>query len=249
MSMPESPIALVIGASSHIAIELVRQLTASDSNWEVIAISRRAQPDQLGDAAKSQKQTWIQTDYDEESIAKFVSSLHEIRSRIARIFICQGVLHDDTITPEKRLEEFTLESFQHIMGINAGIPLLWLKHLKSLMTSRQDCVITVFSARVGSIADNSRGGWYSYRASKAALNMLLKTAALEYGRIANGVRFISFHPGSTNTPLSRPFQKSMPPGQLQEPTFVATKALDLASACPLDRPIAFLAWDGKPIPW
>ena len=114
---------------------------------------------------------------------------------------------------------------------------------------KQSCVVTTFSARIGSIEDNRLGGWYSYRASKAALNMLLKTAAIEYQRVAKGVRFLVFHPGTTDTPLSKPFQKFVSKDKLFTPEFVADQLLTIVEQQASESNIQFLDWDGKAIPW
>ncbi|CAN0507506.1 unnamed protein product, partial [Discosporangium mesarthrocarpum] len=121
--------------------------------------------------------------------------------------------------------------------------------LKPLLRGKRDRVITVMSARVGSIDDNERGGWYAYRASKAALNMLFKTAAIEYRRTAKQTRFLAFHPGTTDTPLSQPFQKSVPPDKLFSPEFVAERLLGLTDALPGSDLVQFLDWDGEAVAW
>ena len=95
---------------------------------------------------------------------------------------------------------------QQVFHANTIIPALWLKTLRPLLTGNKSCHM-VSSARVGSINDNRMGGWYSYRASKAALNMLLKTAAIEYARRAKNVKLIAFHPGTTDTSYRNPFKK------------------------------------------
>ena len=92
-----------------------------------------------------------------------------------------GILHDNEVQPEKRLEDITPEALQHYFAINTVLPMLWIKQLVCFFPSEHS-TLTVLSARVGSIEDNGLGGWYGYRASKAALNMLVKTAAVEYKR-------------------------------------------------------------------
>jgi NAD(P)-dependent dehydrogenase (short-subunit alcohol dehydrogenase family) len=105
------------------------------------------------------------------------------------------------------------------------------------------------SARVGSIGDNRMGGWHSYRASKAALNMVLKNMAIEYGRRAKNVKLIAFHPGTTDTGLSKPFQGAVPNGKLFSAAFVATRLAQLMDNADLDGQLSYIDWDGQPIPW
>ena len=109
--------------------------------------------------------------------------------------------------------------------------------------------IAVFSARVGSISDNQLGGWYSYRASKAALNMVLKCAAIELARLNPRAKLVAFHPGTTDTNMSKPFQKGVPAEKLFSPDFVASRLLVSLDSIVPDGELAFLDWDGKAIAW
>ncbi len=124
-----------------------------------------------------------------------------------------------------------------------------MKYFLPLLNKESRSVFAALSARVGSIGDNRLGGWYGYRASKAALNMLVKTAAIEYRRRAPNIRFMVFHPGTTDTPLSKPFQQNVLPGRLFEPGFVASRLLELMDNEPASETPVFLDWSGKPIPW
>ena len=112
-----------------------------------------------------------------------------------------------------------------------------------------NCQLIIFSARVGSIKDNHAGGWYSYRASKAALNMLLKTTAIEYARRAKQVKLIAFHPVTTDTPLSRPYSANVPEDKLFSPDFVADRLFEILKNLPADGELSFVDWQGKSIKW
>jgi len=173
----------------------------------VVAVSRGPVPTSLADREQI---TWMQCDYSEAAIVDVTDQLRRQEADFNRLFICNGVLHNDKVFPEKRLKELDTDRLQQVMQINAFLPALWLKHLKPLFRGKKKSVITAFSARVGSISDNRQGGWYAYRASKAALNMLLRAIAIEYRRTAPDCTFIAFHPGTTDTPLSKPFQKAVP---------------------------------------
>ena len=107
----------------------------------------------------------------------------------------------------------------------------------------------MFSARVGSIEDNRLGGWYSYRASKAALNMMLKSTAIEFARRSKNIKLIAFHPGTTDTTLSEPFQKNVPVGKLFQPSFVAQQLLSILEDVSVDGRASFLDWKGNDIDW
>jgi NAD(P)-dependent dehydrogenase (short-subunit alcohol dehydrogenase family) len=129
------------------------------------------------------------------------------------------------------------------------VPSLWLAALSQSLTRGSSCKIAALSARVGSISDNRLGGWYSYRASKAALNMVMKSAAIEYSRRLPGVKIVAFHPGTTDTALSRPFQRGVPEGKLFAPDFVAQRLASLLDSIEVDGELSFLDWDGKKIEW
>ena len=109
--------------------------------------------------------------------------------------------------------------------------------------------MAALSARVGSIGDNHLGGWYAYRSSKAALNMMLRTLSIEYGRRVKNVKIISFHPGTTDTALSKPFQASVPSDKLFTPEFVAGRLYGIMAEAEIDGQLSYLDWDNKAIPW
>jgi NAD(P)-dependent dehydrogenase (short-subunit alcohol dehydrogenase family) len=239
--------AIVIGASSKIAIALIQRLSSADASTNVVAISRQFSATASADFGRNV--TLLQSDYTDKSIRDICEQLKLHKGQVSQVFICNGILHNADISPEKRVDDIGGDNLHGVFQVNAVIPMLWVKYLKPVLAGKGDCVVTAFSARIGSIEDNQRGGWYSYRASKAALNMLLKTAAIEYTRIAKGVRFLVFHPGTTDTPLSKPFQKFVSEGKLFTPEFVADRLLGLVEAKTSDNSIQFIDWDGKSIPW
>lgn len=247
MSGNDARRALVIGASGGIARALIQKFLNLNTSNQVLAVSRAmANPAVTDWQGRLQ---WQQSNYSEDSIAAIISRLAQDGIHFDNVFICNGILHDADVFPEKRLEDFTPESMQAVLHVNAIVPMLWLKHLKPVLPAKQPCVVTLFSARIGSIEDNRLGGWYSYRASKAALNMLLKTAAIEYRRIAPAIKFLAFHPGTTDTKLSLPFQKGVPPQQLFEPEFVAGRLFTIIDNLSAEPALDFLDWNGKPIAW
>ena len=244
------PVALLIGAGSAIGQALLDQII-EQSGRHVVAVSRHGDPNNNREHA-GDRLDWLQSNYSEQSIAEICERLAALPAQgeeIDRVYILNGILHSAEITPEKRLEDLSSESLQQVFQINAVNAMLWLKALKPLLRGKRERVVTVLSARVGSIDDNEKGGWYAYRASKAALNMLFKTAAIEYRRTAKQTRFLAFHPGTTDTPLSEPFQKSVPEGKLFSPAFVAERLLGLTDQLPGDDLVQFLDWDGKAVAW
>lgn len=238
---------LIVGANSDIAKALALKIINSEYP-QLIIVSRDITFYQQ--ALFSQAILIETASYNEEDIGKVADTIKQIGTRdISRVFICHGVLHSKSYQPEKRLEDFSAEAFIKVINANTITPMLWLKHLTPLLDSQHRCKIIIFTARVGSISDNKLGGWYSYRSSKAAMNMLIKSAAVELERRAKNIKLISFHPGTTDTPLSKPFQANVPQGKLFTCEFVANQLLTIVEDTVIDGEASFLDWQGKDIPW
>lgn len=238
---------LIVGANSEIAKALALKIIESPEK-QLIVVSRNID--------FYQQSVFIQANviqiesYQEESIQRSVNKIQQLSDIvITEVYICHGLLHSNNFQPEKRLEDFSANAFTEVITANSITPMLWLKTLTPLLTCKTECRITFFSARVGSISDNKLGGWYSYRASKAALNMLLKSAAVELARRAKNIKLISFHPGTTNSPLSKPFQKNVPEGKLFTSEYVAVQLLDIVQKSIVDGEASYVDWEGKVIPW
>jgi NAD(P)-dependent dehydrogenase (short-subunit alcohol dehydrogenase family) len=234
--------ALIIGAYSAIAQALASALIEQNTVTGVIAVSRTP-------ADNSDGIRYLVCNHESEQITAIAAQLRREQSQLARVFICTGVLHDDSIQPEKSLLTLDPVAMMEVFRINCVIPSLWLKALLPLLRTQPHCVLTALSARVGSITDNHKGGWYSYRSSKAALNMVLKTAAIEFARVAPGVKLLSFHPGTVDTPMSRPFQKHVSPEALFTPEFVAKRLISITNTLQPDGQLSYLDWQGNPVPW
>lgn len=233
--------ALVIGASGAIGTAVTRQFL--DTNrYHVIGVSR--QPAGM----THRNLDWYQTDHSEASISEIRDSLSRAAPALQRVVICTGVLHGDHFSPEKKIEQLEADAMRHVFEVNVHLPASWLRTLTPLLC-RSQAVVAVLSARVGSIGDNRSGGWYSYRSSKAALNMMLKSLSIELGRRAPDVKLIAFHPGTTDSPLSQPFQKNVPPVKLFAPAFVAQRLSHIMDEQRADGVLHFLDWQGLEVPW
>lgn len=184
-----------------------------------------------------------------QGVEQAIAPLKQEFAQLRAAYICTGLLHNETIQPEKRLEQFSLSTFTEVMSINAALPLIWLQALLPFLKKSEHAVFAAISARVGSISDNQLGGWYSYRASKAALNMLMKTAAIECARRAPQLKLLCFHPGTTDTALSKPFQANVPEHKLFTPAFVAERFYQLSMKLNADGELSFIDWDDQPIAW
>jgi NAD(P)-dependent dehydrogenase (short-subunit alcohol dehydrogenase family) len=241
--------ALVLGASGGIGSAVMRQFLEDSRLDKIVAVSREKQPQDMQWGASKSKILWIQCRYDETSMTDTVMQLSPYKGQFSRVCICHGVLHQEDLQPEKRLEDINESNMQTILHSNVVIPSLWLKLLFDLVKGTNDCVVVALSARVGSISDNKLGGWYAYRASKSALNMVMKTAAIEYCRRAKNVKLIAFHPGTTDTNLSKPFQKRVAEDKLFTPKFVAAQLAGIMDRATVDGQLSFLDWEGKSIDW
>jgi NAD(P)-dependent dehydrogenase (short-subunit alcohol dehydrogenase family) len=244
-SVEKTSTALVVGAGGGIGSALVQQLLLDDSLHRVYAVSR--QPQVVED--DSGKLCWLSCDHSDAGIAAVVATLVDEDASLSHVVLCTGVLHHDDLQPEKAMERLRRDHIEEVLRVNTVLPALWLAALVKLLRRSPRVVVAALSARVGSIGDNQLGGWYSYRASKAALNMILKTAAVELARRAPNAKLMAFHPGTTDTALSRPFQARVAPEKLFTPDFVASQLLGLMDQAQPDGKLDYLDWAGKPIPW
>ncbi|TDO98127.1 SDR family NAD(P)-dependent oxidoreductase [Marinomonas balearica] len=241
--MPYS--ALIIGANSTIAVAIADQLMSAKVYDELILVTRA--PIASTNLRVHSNVSSFECDYSEASIERIASKL-TFKNPSIRLFICNGTLHGDQYFPEKKAEELIEEAMMSLFKANTVVPSLWLKHLLPVISKLTEAKIMLFSARVGSIKDNELGGWYSYRASKAALNMMIKTFSVEYNRRVTQSKLISFHPGMTDTPLSKPFQ-SRASYTLFTPEFVAKRALNIIESAHCDGKASYVDWDNKSIDW
>jgi NAD(P)-dependent dehydrogenase (short-subunit alcohol dehydrogenase family) len=240
---------ILFGASSTIAQAYIAHLAKQPLAYNVICISRSIKQ------SSSNSQITInyhQTDYSPESLHKIVANISKQSIELSQVIIFNGQLHNLDAMPEKKIEEINTAYFNQLMQSNALIPMLCLQSIMPLLSHKTHCTISALSARVGSINDNQLGGWYTYRASKAALNMLFKSAAVEIARRAKNSKLILFHPGTTNSALSKPFQKNVAPGKLFTAQFVAKQLFELTNNNPdlvLNGQPDYIDWQGKSIPW
>ena len=266
---------LVIGANSAIGRALVQQLcgqgntvytvsrplsggsvvggfVSGDSVTSTSSMHSGNEPIISGGVAAESARHW-DCDYSLGAIARVAEDLKAANVDVARIVICNGVLHGEDFGPERTLKRLDLAAMKTVFETNAMLPLEWLSALYDLIKDASAPTIAVLSARVGSIGDNRMGGWYSYRGSKAALNMMLQCAAIEFHRNNKRSRILAFHPGTTDSPLSKPFQRNVPAEKLFTPAFVAERLLSVLDAVAGDPKqggsLAYRDWAGEEIPW
>ncbi|WP_397423156.1 SDR family NAD(P)-dependent oxidoreductase [Phenylobacterium sp.] len=165
------------------------------------------------------------------------------------VIVATGLLQDGQQTPEKRLADLDPARLARSFAINAIGPALVLKHFAPRLPREGKAVLAVLTARVGSISDNRLGGWYGYRAAKAAANQLVRTTAIELAARRKDAICVTLHPGTVDTRLSAPFQKGVLPDRLFTPAFAAERLLTVIEALTPEQTGHFLAWDGQDIPF
>ncbi len=243
---------LICGASRGIGLALCAALLARDDVIQVWAVARKASTStELAKLAEQYGDRLKRADCDardEQSLEALVSETLEGCDHLHLVISALGILHQDGAKPEKGLAQLTLASMQASFATNTFAPILLLKHLLPLLR-KQPSTFAALSARVGSIGDNRLGGWYSYRASKAALNQLLHTASIELKRLNPASTVLAIHPGTTDTDLSKPFQANVPDGQLFEPAFSADRIIELVGTHGPSDSGTFWAWNDQPIVW
>lgn len=229
--------AVVIGASGGIGSALVEALLAR-TDGVVHAFSRSA-----GTTSSARVIAGTIDTGDEASIAAAAAAVRDTGA-IGTIIVATGLLHSATVQPEKTFRSLNANVLAEYFAVNAIGPALVAKHFLPLLPRKERAVFACLSARVGSIGDNRLGGWYGYRASKAALNMLIKTLSIEIARTAPGVICVGLHPGTVETALSAPFRQRITGENLFTPAVSAERLLGVMDALAPEQSGGCFAWDG-----
>lgn len=186
---------------------------------------------------------------DEATIESAARAIREATPKLDLLINTSGILHGEGQAPERRLEEIEKDRVLHIFAVNAIGPLLVIKHLFPCLAHEERCVVASLSARVGSIGDNRKGGWYGYRSSKAALNQLHRSLAVELSRRAKNVIAVTLHPGTVKTRLTEPFRRSVPAEKLFDVDTSVSKLLEVIEALRPDDHGGFFDYAKAPIEW
>ena len=208
MNHPEKNIAIVFGASGSIGSNITLQL--QNKNFKVYEFSRNNNPT---------------IDILNENYLKDISNTFIKKNIKIKLFInAIGFLHDEKYSPEKKIQDINFKYMKKSFEINTIPTALMIKYFVPLMAKDEKSIFATISAKVGSISDNFLGGWYSYRASKAALNQIIKTASIEQKRINKKLIIVSIHPGTVSSKLSKPFIGKK---EVQTPEESAKKIINL----------------------
>tara|TARA_E500000178_G_scaffold171481_1_gene170850 strand:+ start:1107 stop:1799 length:693 start_codon:yes stop_codon:yes gene_type:complete len=208
MNHPKKNIAIVFGASGSIGSNITLQL--QNKNFKVYDFSRNNNP---------------KIDILNENYLKDISNTFIKKNIKIKLFInAIGFLHDEKYSPEKKIQDINFKYMKKSFEINTIPTALMIKYFVPLMAKDEKSIFATISAKVGSISDNFLGGWYSYRASKAALNQIIKTASIEQKRINKKLIIVSIHPGTVSSKLSKPFIGKK---EVQTPEESAKKIINL----------------------
>jgi NAD(P)-dependent dehydrogenase (short-subunit alcohol dehydrogenase family) len=233
---------IILGASGAIGSALVEALLAAPHTQTIRSISRSACH------ALDPRVSWLSCDVtDEDSIAAAAAAC-QTSGPADLIINTIGVLHEEgSIRPEKGLRDLDGAMLTRLFQINAIGPALVLKHFSPLLARDRRAIFASLSARVGSISDNKAGGWYGYRASKAALNQFIKTAAVELAIKRPSAICVGLHPGTVRSQMSEPFLQRYTRNEIFEPATAAAHLLSvIGTLVPSDSGKVF-GWDGQEI--
>jgi NAD(P)-dependent dehydrogenase (short-subunit alcohol dehydrogenase family) len=233
---------IVLGASGAIGAALIRTLLDSATTRQIFALSRK--PIEIVDPRVSA----LAIDLENETSLIQAASACQVEGGVDLIINTIGILHEgDTLRPEKGLRELDPETMARLFRVNTIGPALVMKHFSPLLARDRPAIIASLSARVGSIGDNKAGGWYSYRASKAALNQLIRTASIELAARRPHVICVGLHPGTVRSAMSEPFLQRYTKNEIFEPETAANALLSVLAGLTPAQTGKIFAWDGQEI--
>jgi NAD(P)-dependent dehydrogenase (short-subunit alcohol dehydrogenase family) len=245
--------ALVLGATRGLGLALTERIANYTTARRIFASYRGSQPGEPLEALADKSDgrlVLLNCDLlSDDSMQALTRQLGHEQAELSLTMHAAGILHEPGLRPEKALSQVNREALLRLFEINSVGPILLAKAIFSFIPKQGISHFAALSAMVGSISDNKLGGWYGYRASKAALNQLLKTLAIEWRRTHPQLCITSIHPGTTDTALSRPFQGNIPDGKLYTAELSAQRILRVVmDGTPADSG-RFMNWDGKELPW
>ena len=185
---------------------------------------------------------------DEDQLRSLVGKVCQFTDHLDLLVVANGILHNKDMSPEKSLKELNPRFLMDYFLVNSLLAPLLAKHFWPLLRGKKPSSFVSISAKVGSIEDNHLGGWYGYRASKAALNMFTRCIHLEAKRNKCSLQVLTIHPGTTVSELSKPYIKNSKL-KLHEPSDTAKNILKVIDKSPLSLSGKFISWDGSLIPF
>lgn len=241
MEEQKPSVALVWGAGG-IGSALAFRLLQQGKFERVVCVSRRTSAE-IPDGVY-----FFAADFLDENSIKSVASGVQTLGELQQVIVATGVLHTDEVQPEKSMRALSADNIEYVHRINCVGPVLVAKYLIPLMPLKQRAVFAAISARVGSISDNKLGGWHSYRASKASLNMMLKGLSIEWARKNPDSICVGLHPGTVDSALSKPFQTGVPAEKLFSAVQSAAMLVDTLDSLNGEDTGQVFDYAGKAIP-
>lgn len=235
--------AVVVGASGGIGAAVVELLDHCPNVANILALSRKP----IAEGPKIQSMAIDLMD--EPTIADAATYAKSEMGSVDLIFVAAGILHQSVDQPEKTYRTISADWVSQVFAVNATGPMLVAKHFVPLFPRQGKSVFASISAKVGSITDNGLGGWYGYRASKAALNQFTKTLSIEVARKHADTVCLALHPGTVDTQLSAPFQAGVPDGRLFTPEYSANRMLQVVDQATSDDTGKLVGWNGEVLPY
>jgi len=232
----------ILGSSGGIGSAFVDCLAEDAPDRVIFAASRNPQPDPRPNV------TQVRVDYAEHATLDALAEIAAADGPLDLVIVATGLLHDGAFQPEKDWRQLDAAGLARSFEANTIGPALAAKALLPVMPKDGWSVFAALSARVGSISDNRLGGWYGYRASKAALNMIIRCLAIELQRKRRQTICVGLHPGTVDTGLSKPFQSATKPGQVVEAEVSARNLLGVIGGLEADANGSVFAWDGTRVP-
>lgn len=235
---------VILGAGGGLGKALTNALTAEYPEETIVTVSRQVLK------SSDERVRHIQVkDYSEAALHTVMSDFKSQGLQLAGLISTIGMLHDEETLPEKKLGDLNEANLRKLFEVNAIQPILALKAFSPMLDRKHTKFWVQLSAKVGSIEDNYLGGWYAYRASKAALNMLLKSASIELKRTHKRLVVAAIHPGTTDTALSKPFQNRIPEGKLYTPEMSAKRIIKVIKGVQPEDTGKLWHWDGTELPY
>ena len=241
---------LIQGGGRGIGLALARRALAAGAQRLIITARDPGNSAAHAELGGDARVTFLHLDItDDTGIRNAASEIKALVTRLDRVICTSGILREGDIRPEKRISDIDAEALVTLYRVNALGPVLLARELWPLLKGDHALQFSAISARVGSVSDNRLGGWYGYRASKAALNQLMRTLSIELARANPNACVATLHPGTVDTDLSKPFQGNVPADRLFTADDAAARLWRvLDGLTPADTGTLF-AYDGSVIPY
>ncbi len=232
---------VIVGSNGGIGAALIKQLSSQMPEATIHALARKAITSSLPNVID------YCVDFEQEH------AIEQVRDRVTQhdaidcMIIATGLLHSAKVKPEKTLKQLDYLQLQAVFEANTFLPAMLAKYFIPYLSKANRSVFSILSARVGSISDNRLGGWYAYRASKAALNMIIKTTSIETARTNKKAIIVGLHPGTVETPLSQPFLGRVDDAKCFSPDLAAKQLLQVINQLKRSDTGAVFDWKGEQI--